>query len=179
MKKNTIVLSLCGLVGCALSANAAIDITVNGTTYAITTVSYQGTLTPGLFNSLTSQVWYNVYGPNAAYNFDVAYINAVLASDPNAGTDGAEQAADNTEFVRTLFTSSYANATSASTVYDIQGLIDSGTTLNSNVTEPLILAEATVVAVPENATYGVAAACMLVGFLGVSTLRQTRKNLAA
>jgi hypothetical protein len=180
MKKQTVVLSLCGLLGCALSASAAVDVTVNGATYAITTVDYQGTLTPDLFNTLTSQVWYNVYGPNAAYYFNVDYINAVLASDPNAAADGAEQAAYNTEFVRNLFTPSFGNATSASAVSDISGLVDAGTTLNSSVNQPLLLAEATLVtSAPEPAAYGWAASTLVLVCGSVGSMRKFRKTNAA
>lgn len=185
IKKNTLVLSLCGLLGCALSASAAIDVTVNGATYAITTVDYTGTLSQDLFNTLTSQVWYNVYGPNAAYNFSVAYINAVEASDPNAGTDGAEQNAYNTDFVNSFYMASgiyQAPATSESTVDEIGGYFGGvgGQLGTSSVTEPLIIAEATLVtSVPEPSAYGWGASALVLVCGGVGSIRKFRKTNAA
>lgn len=126
MKKTTFVLTACGLLGCAVSANAAVDVTVNGVQYAITTVtpaltynpangnyyfSYPNTLTSDLFNTLTSQVWFGASGPNSAPNFTIAYVNAVEAADPNASTDGALQAADNTVFINSAYGASSASST--------------------------------------------------------------------
>jgi hypothetical protein len=189
MKTKTLVLSLFGLLGCAVGAQASIDVTVNGVEYAITTVtptltydsangdsyfSYPNTLTQTLFSSLAGQAWFGATGADAAVNFSDAYIAAVEAADPNAGTDGSLQAADNTVFINSAY-----GATSATSTTMLGGY-DDGTAGNhiliyqtTPLNQPWTLAEATVV-VPEPAAYGWAGASLLLLGLGASALRKAR-----
>ena len=189
MDKRTLALSLCGLFGCALSSNAAIDVTVNGTEYAITTVkvaltydpgtgfynfSYPSALTPALFSTLNNQVWFGASGANSPENFSTAYVNAVQAADPHASIDNALQDAETTIFINSAFGASSAQAAKELTGYDDE----SGETLLSFyqdtpiTTSTLTLAEATVV-VPEPATYGAIGG---VGMVLASLGRQLRRK---
>ncbi len=197
MKSYLTILTACGALGGALSSGAQtlgpVDVSINGTVYAITTVtpaltynsangnyyfSYPNTLTPALFSTLTTQPWFGATDGNSAYNFSAAYVAAVQAADANASTDGNLQAADNTVFINTAYGTTLATLSTTTVIagYD-DGL--GGTHQNLYQTTPLnqpwTLAEATVV-VPEPGAYGAAAAFLALGLGAVSRFRKAARN---
>ncbi|MGO8697744.1 MAG: PEP-CTERM sorting domain-containing protein [Limisphaerales bacterium] len=167
--KKLILSALCGAFGCSLSSNAAIDITVNGTEYAVTTVSFDtpGTAFPSsLVSALQSQTPFytgliNHYA--TAGTFDTAYYNAVVAAGGNI------QDAANVVF-----------AYDASSGF-IQGINDNATIVqgifpNTPLNQPWNFAEVTVVsAVPEPGAYGALAG---IGLLAVSLRRKLGQRIA-
>jgi hypothetical protein len=156
MKKCTLLLSLCSLVGCALSSNAAVDINLGGTEYAITFVD--GTYN-GLAATLDTQPWWG--NLSTATTAASEYLAA-------GGTDGTYLFADADNKI-----GSGKNA-----YYLVQSAETGGITLNTDPTATYEYAEATVV-VPESATCGLVAASMVMVCAGARTLRKSRQQSAA
>jgi hypothetical protein len=190
MKKYSLPLVLAGAVGSAISAQAAVDVTFNGTTYAVNTVTPtetynaqtgyyyftypSGGLTANLFNTLTSEPWFGSASQALAFNGD--YIAAVEAADPNYSTDGALQAAANVVFVDQAYSTPLSSSTYLHGWEDANNgeLIFQVTPLN----QPWTFAEATVV-VPEAGSFGwtVAGGSLLFTILGL--VRKSTKPVSA